>query len=32
MSVNTMYVRLALLMLLLTAASIFLGTEPWVPG
>jgi hypothetical protein len=32
MSVNTVYVRLVLLMLLLTAASIFLGSEPWVPG
>jgi hypothetical protein len=32
MSVNTLYVRLVLLMLLLAAASVFLGSEPWVPG
>ena len=32
MSVNTLYVRLALLMLLLAAASIFLGSEPCVPA
>ena len=32
MSVNTVYVRFALLMLLLSAASIFLGSEPWGPG
>jgi len=31
MSVNSLYVKLALLMLLLSAASIFLGSEPWVP-
>jgi len=28
---NTLYVRLALLMLLLLAASVFLGSEPWGP-
>ena len=32
MSVNTLYVRLVLLMLLLAAASIVLGSEPWTPG
>jgi hypothetical protein len=29
---NALYVRFALLMLLLTAASIFLGREPWGPS
>jgi hypothetical protein len=29
---NALYVRFALLMLLLTAASVFLGSEPWGPG
>jgi len=28
---NTLYVRLALLMLLLLAAAVFLGSEPWGP-
>jgi hypothetical protein len=29
---SAVYVRLALLLLLLSAASVFLGAEPWVPG
>jgi hypothetical protein len=29
---SAVYVRLALLLLLLSAASVFLGSEPWVPG
>ena len=29
---NALYVRLAVLLLLLAAASVFLGSEPWVPG
>jgi hypothetical protein len=29
---NALYVKFALLMLLLTAASVFLGSEPWGPG
>jgi hypothetical protein len=29
---TTVYVRLALLMLLLIAASMFLGGDPWGPG
>jgi hypothetical protein len=29
---GALHVRLALLLLVLAVASIFLGTEPWVPG
>jgi hypothetical protein len=29
---SSMHVRLALLLLILAVASIFLGSEPWVPG
>ena len=29
---HSLYVRLALLLVLLSAASVFLGSEPWVPG
>jgi hypothetical protein len=29
---TTVYVRLALLLLLLTAAAMFLGGDPWGPG
>jgi len=29
---NTMYVRFAFLMLLLTAFAVFMGSEPWGPG
>jgi hypothetical protein len=29
---NSVYLRLALLMLLLIAASMFLGGDPWGPG
>ena len=28
---NSLYVKLALLLVLLSAASVFLGSEPWVP-
>jgi hypothetical protein len=31
MSRNTLYVRLALLMLLLASVAMFLGSEPWGP-
>ena len=29
---NAVYVRLVLLMLVLSAAAVFLGSEPWGPG
>jgi hypothetical protein len=32
MSVNASYVKLALLMLLLIAAAMFVGVDPWGPG
>jgi hypothetical protein len=31
-SFNAVYVRFALLMLLLTAFAVFMGSEPWGPG
>ena len=31
MSRNTFYVRFALLVAVLAAASVFLGTDPWGP-
>ena len=29
---NTLYVRFALLMLLLVALAMFMGADPWGPG